>query len=406
FNTMVSSSISSLLFNANPFLRFDAYYILSDYVEIPNLMESSQTFLKSKVKHLLFGIQLRLAQYTLVEKVILSSYGLISFIVRNIVMFSILMVILQFIAPAGISLMLLAACLYLLPMLFRFMKYLFSNRELYSQRRRAISVCLIPLLMLCWSFANIQAPHFSTLKARVVAQEKQVLFIKQNAVLQQTLANGSRVQQGDIILIAESKELQWELGTLSNNKKLIELHRDVALKNKNYHAAQVYAIQLRVLLEKEAVLKKNLNELSLTAQFDGVICAPDLRQMLHSNLHANTPFGELINPQQLRIKAFLNQNEISQYLIHKPHHVLIRHPANPTKVYSGKINQLKPAASKQHSSFNAERLFEIEIIPEPNFAQKILPGQTLQVKISYKPQSLWQTIKRQLAITLQQNFKL
>jgi len=37
FNVMVIASVSSLLFNGNPFLRFDAYYVLSDLLEIPNL---------------------------------------------------------------------------------------------------------------------------------------------------------------------------------------------------------------------------------------------------------------------------------------------------------------------------------------------------------------------------------
>ena len=37
YTTMVACSVHTLLFNANPLLRFDGYYILSDLVEIPNL---------------------------------------------------------------------------------------------------------------------------------------------------------------------------------------------------------------------------------------------------------------------------------------------------------------------------------------------------------------------------------
>ena len=36
-NVMFVSSVSTLLFNANPLMRFDGYYILSDMLEIPNL---------------------------------------------------------------------------------------------------------------------------------------------------------------------------------------------------------------------------------------------------------------------------------------------------------------------------------------------------------------------------------
>ena len=42
FNVMLIGSVSSLLFNGNPLLRFDAYFMLSDYAEIPNLYQKGQ----------------------------------------------------------------------------------------------------------------------------------------------------------------------------------------------------------------------------------------------------------------------------------------------------------------------------------------------------------------------------
>lgn len=43
-NIMFICSVSTLLFNANPLLRYDAYYILGDLVEIPNLRQRSQDY--------------------------------------------------------------------------------------------------------------------------------------------------------------------------------------------------------------------------------------------------------------------------------------------------------------------------------------------------------------------------
>jgi putative peptide zinc metalloprotease protein len=37
FNVMVIASVSTLIFNGNPLLRYDAYYILCDLIEMPNL---------------------------------------------------------------------------------------------------------------------------------------------------------------------------------------------------------------------------------------------------------------------------------------------------------------------------------------------------------------------------------
>ncbi|WP_390614370.1 hypothetical protein [Maricurvus nonylphenolicus] len=47
FNALLICSVSTLLFNGNPLLRFDAYYVLSDWLEIPNLDRRSKHFISN-----------------------------------------------------------------------------------------------------------------------------------------------------------------------------------------------------------------------------------------------------------------------------------------------------------------------------------------------------------------------
>ena len=42
FNVMLIAGVSTLIFNGNPLLRFDGYYILADLIEIPNLRAARQ----------------------------------------------------------------------------------------------------------------------------------------------------------------------------------------------------------------------------------------------------------------------------------------------------------------------------------------------------------------------------
>jgi putative peptide zinc metalloprotease protein len=55
FNVMVIASFSTLVFNANPLMRFDGYYILTDLIEIPNLQGKSRALVGNQFKSLLFG---------------------------------------------------------------------------------------------------------------------------------------------------------------------------------------------------------------------------------------------------------------------------------------------------------------------------------------------------------------
>ncbi len=41
FNVMLVAGVSTLIFNGNPLLRYDAYYILADLIEMPNLAQQA-----------------------------------------------------------------------------------------------------------------------------------------------------------------------------------------------------------------------------------------------------------------------------------------------------------------------------------------------------------------------------
>ena len=56
-NVMFVSSVSTILFNANPLLRYDGYYILSDLMEVPNLRQKATTILTSKLRWWCLGIE-------------------------------------------------------------------------------------------------------------------------------------------------------------------------------------------------------------------------------------------------------------------------------------------------------------------------------------------------------------
>src|SRR5438067_156116 len=55
WNIMVIASVSTIIFNANPLMRFDGYYIMTDAIEVPNLQSKSRAFVSQQVKKLLFG---------------------------------------------------------------------------------------------------------------------------------------------------------------------------------------------------------------------------------------------------------------------------------------------------------------------------------------------------------------
>ena len=52
---MFIAGISTVLFNGNPLIRYDGYYMFADYLEIPNLRARAQAYLRYLWERYAFG---------------------------------------------------------------------------------------------------------------------------------------------------------------------------------------------------------------------------------------------------------------------------------------------------------------------------------------------------------------
>lgn len=57
-NIFFVSTVSTVIFNANPLLRYDGYYMLSDWLGIPNLRSKSDRLLDRQIARYAFGLQM------------------------------------------------------------------------------------------------------------------------------------------------------------------------------------------------------------------------------------------------------------------------------------------------------------------------------------------------------------
>ena len=60
---MVVCSVSTVVFNANPLMRYDGYYVLADWLEIPNLRERSNRFVSNLFLEHCLGIEVQPEEY-------------------------------------------------------------------------------------------------------------------------------------------------------------------------------------------------------------------------------------------------------------------------------------------------------------------------------------------------------
>lgn len=90
YNLILICGVSTLIFNGNPLLKFDAYYVLSDWWEEPNLQKVSQSQLGYLLKRYVMGILEAQGRHRSVGKnVRLVIYAVASFLYRMSIMVTI-----------------------------------------------------------------------------------------------------------------------------------------------------------------------------------------------------------------------------------------------------------------------------------------------------------------------------
>lgn len=96
YNAIVLASVTTLLFNANPLLRYDGYYIFADWVEIPNLATRANKYWQFLVDRRVFGVkQAEPPPATPGEKRWFLGYAPLAFAYRMFVLFGIALFIAQ-----------------------------------------------------------------------------------------------------------------------------------------------------------------------------------------------------------------------------------------------------------------------------------------------------------------------
>lgn len=97
---MVLCSVSTVMFNANPLMRFDGYYIAADWLEVPNLREKATRFLNNWFLSKCLGIETPPEPYMAPLRMwLFAIYAISSWVYRWVVTFSILWFLADFLGP-------------------------------------------------------------------------------------------------------------------------------------------------------------------------------------------------------------------------------------------------------------------------------------------------------------------
>src|SRR3954452_6959096 len=98
--TMFICSINTVMFNANPLLRYDGYYVMADWLEIPNLRIKSTQFFAYLIQEKVLGLEIPVQNYLpRSRRSLFVTYSVASYLYRWVVTFSIIYFLSQVLKP-------------------------------------------------------------------------------------------------------------------------------------------------------------------------------------------------------------------------------------------------------------------------------------------------------------------
>jgi putative peptide zinc metalloprotease protein len=141
FNVMLIGGVSTLLFNGNPLLRFDGYYIFSDLIEIPNLGSRANAYFLYLVQKHLFKIDdIESPVIVPSEAKWLLGYAVLAFAYRMIVSLGIALFLATRLFVIGLVMAIWSVTAIAILPVFKGARFLATSSRLRGQRRRAFAV--------------------------------------------------------------------------------------------------------------------------------------------------------------------------------------------------------------------------------------------------------------------------
>ena len=208
-NVMIICSLSTLVFNANPLMRYDGYYVLSDWVGSVNLRSESRTaFSKSIqqiVRHGRGGLSSNLNRRTIGLVV----YYLASTVYRYLVLMTIAAAVFIFADSLGLKLIAAIGILCLVTMMTARLFKRSSKQSKNSSAKKLITAIFAVLLL--GSILAVPVPRRITARGFVDAADATEVFLKADGIIESVTAKiGQEVTDGQELALVRDDQLAIE----------------------------------------------------------------------------------------------------------------------------------------------------------------------------------------------------
>jgi len=349
YNILIMGGISTILFNGNPLLRYDGYYILADVLEIPNLAQRSLQYLGYLIKRHLFGLtHLQRPHAAPHEVAWLVGYSVASFAYRLLIYAGIILFISTKFFIVGVLLGIWAAFSMVVVPLVKKIHYLLFSPELREKRGRALTTAggLSTALLLFIFLAPV--PSWTRTEGVVWVPEEALVRAGTTGFVDRVVAApDSVVKKGerliecvDPLLKAEVQVQRAELNALQAryNAEILTLTDRVK--------AQVTQEEIGHARANLTRSEERLRELTIRSLSEGTLVIPRAEDLPGRYVRQGELIAYVLNNERTTVRVVVPQTDVDQ-IRNRTRRVEVRLAERVSEVVPARITKTTPGASER-----------------------------------------------------------
>ena len=372
YQLVIMASLVTLLFNANPLMKFDGYFIMSELIGIQNLRPKADAQIKSMLTSTFVGVRSRPNDDSLSTKTMLVIYGISATIYKFFLVISIaIMVAIKF-PLVGLGLAAFHVTTSVGTGVFKMANYLLKSKETEPVRGRARLVAVAVLIGLPILACFVPVPFGVVTQGLVGAETEHYINVDSAGAFA-----GGMVQSGDEVVAREplvqltNERLQERL-MVAEATLQAALLRWQMLQNEDPAAAAHYQPEVTELQQQVTEICRRVENLTVSAPETGKVVQLISETNRGRFLDEGTRLAVVVDGRPV-LRTWLNEEQLGSIEQRPGQEVTFRIPGRSMSTHAGRIISVGPAAESVFRHITLTYVGGGEILINPSTGQPVEP---------------------------------
>ena len=347
YNVMLIAGVSTVIFNGNPLLRYDGYYILVDLIEIPNLAQRSTRYMGYLVQRYVLGADTPESPVTAKgEQAWFIFYGPVAFCYRIAVLVGLVWLVSSFFHGIGIAVALWGVISLIVLPAVRTLTRFFKSPAARQQRTRLIAAVGGLVAIAALIIFVVPLPNWTTTQGVVWLPEQSTIRTGTDSEIMEVLAHDGQVvtkgdpliRGGDVFLDARIRVQKAQLEELYATYNGLPLNNRVKRK--------LLTEEIELVKEELRHAKEEKQKLWVRSPADGRFVLADAHSPIGRFIKKGTLIGYILTDHLPTVRAVVSQADIS-LVRQKITGVEVRLAEQLERRWRADIQRISPAADLQ-----------------------------------------------------------